>query len=877
MKFGTPSTLNTIPRNIRKIHQYNTHWVASDGSNSCMYYTTDPLDVSKWEAVGDLSDVTLITSTSTLGFVCVRNDTDVYKSVDGKVWTLIKRFNETIYDILGVGTTLLLVGDLTNRTGTLQPNVWNTTDGISWTFCEIFTEKRIKKLRLFGTSIIGVGNNGLFLYSESPDLSDVQIEAADVGESSEIRDVAYDPVEDIYTVVGVNGFLAHSDPGDISTWTVSPAEFYYPLGLVQNNDLYITGDWNVTYFSFDKGVTWHKFQTTVDITYGNETYILRSPTQIWIGSYLNNLTLAHDTFSTNITHVIFSDYLNAYFISLENGEVLTSATGAYDSWTLVATFGNAVRKILSDEINETLLVVGDNNLLQYTTDLVSWTDLSGQLVYGPHQFKDIIHVPGLDYYVAVGERTVAYSTTAIDNWLEHNLSFDSNITSVTSNTSNVVFCGENGQIYHSSDVRNEIPTRQDLYTNGMNLLSTSFNFHKIVYNSTENKFVVADSNSNVWKSTDGTGTTWEFTSSLNADYSGKLLAILNGIYYAIYENSSFRHAVYESYDAKDWRMAMDPHPIYHESYNMVNDVFLLSTDGTGYTLMANLNDLQYYGRDNVDTSVVVNDMLLIFDETGTIYTTSDLVNMYYERRMLLDQDIVGSATDGTIAMVACDKKIFKITIGEGLSCNQVFSCKPNMTISGICFGNDMFVAYGSYGKVYTSSNQGDTWTEYQVPGTSIKSMCYFSFESKFYGISDRGLLFMSEDGYATYTTNTELQTLYKYTNARIAATDTRIMVIENDYDYATRPIIYDTVQWRIQQAPSALNIRRDRYLHVINNIFVITAGTATVYTTNGRSWFSYNNNSDGDYYKGVHYLNNKYVFIGLDRFIHIHANLDSES
>lgn len=878
MKLGTPSVLQTVPKNITKIHQFGIHFVAIDSSDKMMYYTTDQFYATGWQAIRELRDCELLTSTTTLGFVCATDYNDVYHSMDGQTWTFLKHFEDTIRDILGVDDTLILVGDMTTRNGVQRPNLFTTVDGVTWTFREVATERQINKLRKIGNNIIALGNNGLFILATELDMSDATIVSADPNENETITGIAYDEINDVYTVVGTGNFLARTDPGDIETWNISSIPLSNPIDLVQINQLYISGDeWNYMLFSEDSGVTWHRFESIKNITYVNNIYLVTYNGQIWMGPNLLNLTIIWDSEGADIFDVTYSTFLETYIISYSSGQLIASETGAYGTWSTVGQFNGDVKKILSDEINEVLFVVGSNNVIFYTTDLISWTDITQQLTNVTHDFNDIIYVSSTNQYVAVGDTHLAYSTIDIDTWAEGVHVFQNAIISIATNGNNVVACGNSGGVYVTNNV-SDVWIKQDLYTNGMDSVNSNIYFNKVIHDAPGERFILASENGDIWQSIADNGNEWRFISTNDADYESKFLGYHDGTYYALYDNNSYRNNLYISSNAIDWRKSiMNPHPINYSYISKVGNSIILSTESDGYTVVNSMNDIIYYGRDRIQTSIVLNEQLLAFDNLGGIYYSSDLENLYFSQTMLLDQNIRGAATDDNVIVLVGSRKIFVISIGEGIGCQQVFASAPSFTFRNVCYGNGAFIVYGSQGKIYRTIDQGSTWTTHNIPGDELYSMCYFQPEMKFYGMTRKGLLVMSDDAYDTYTTNTELQSLYSYSSARIAATSERMLVIDNSDYYALRPLVYNGTDWRVKTFPHFLSDDEfSRYLHVVNDMFVITCSYDIACSSDGTSWFFYSNNSDGGYYVGAHYMNNKYIFVGRNNCISIHTNLDYE-
>lgn len=197
-------------------------------------------------------------------------------------------------------------------------------------------------------------------------MSDIHISRADENEAVTPKDVVYDAVEQVYTVIG-DGWFVRSDPGDQDVWTGYAVMDVLPTGLVQTGSLYITGDSNGTYFSPDKGVTWHKLQSYRGLSYGNGNYIANTQNQVWIGTALNNLTTALDLTNLQITHAIYSAYLGQYLVSYEGGFMVSSDTGEYESWVPAAAFAGEITKIFSDDADGVLFAIGRSNVLQIGT------------------------------------------------------------------------------------------------------------------------------------------------------------------------------------------------------------------------------------------------------------------------------------------------------------------------------------------------------------------------------------------------------------------------------------------------------------------------------------------------------------------------------
>lgn len=217
MKLGTPSTLLNVPARIKKVEQYGSYWAAIGDIDDYILYSSSPFEPTKWESSKEMRFCTGLTSTTSLGFVCVDELGMLYTSPDGAVWTFLKKFDVDVRDIIGIGDTLLVVGAMITIEGFQYPSVWTTTTGSSWTFHVVDVGGEITKLKKIGNTIIGLGEFGLFFTLTLPDLSDIHISRADENEAVTPKDVVYDAVEQVYTVIG-DGWFVRSDPGDQDVW-----------------------------------------------------------------------------------------------------------------------------------------------------------------------------------------------------------------------------------------------------------------------------------------------------------------------------------------------------------------------------------------------------------------------------------------------------------------------------------------------------------------------------------------------------------------------------------------------------------------------------------------------------------------------------------
>ena len=364
----------------------------------------------------------------------------------------------------------------------------------------------------------------------------------------------------------------------------------------------------------------------------------------------------------------------------------------------------------------------------------------------PNQFLKIIEAFGK--YIAIATYAVYTSNDCI-NW-ERVKTFDdyeardicySNELGIVIMVGRDVF--ENDTIFYSTD--GTAWSRRQIYASGYENSTKK----GIVYSSSVGKFVIVcqtnfgSDNSIIFISTDGVS--WDRT-SVNASLNDVCYFELGGCFIAVGGSGT----IFTSTDGSSWTSRTSGISNYLASISISVDMavavgntgkILTSYDGISWTernsnVSNNLSGVYYSSFLNLFTVVGVG---------GVILESNDGINYTI--------DAVGTNQNINYAVVNGERIVFVtsngyVGISDTLS-NWTITRISTITLNGICYSKklDKYIIVGNSGKIFSSIDNGASWSEVTSDiSSSLNAVVYSEEKNMFVAVGANGVILTSQNG-----------------------------------------------------------------------------------------------------------------------------------